>query len=159
MSTYAEPSNRKAPPLPGARGEMVIPIKTLEVRGDFDLSRIRRAVAACANDLSFDTLSRTRLVTAASELARNMLTYGGGGIVQIDQLQEPERTGLRAVFTDQGPGIPDPEAAVADGFTSGRGLGLGLGGAKRLVDQFHLDSRPGQGTTVSITSWVRSGRR
>ena len=95
-------------------------------------------------------MSRTRLVTAASELSRNMLKYGGGGFVQIDKLRDTSMVGVRATFADQGPGMADMDEALADGFSSGLGLGLGL------VDEFHLDSKPGEGTTVSIATWVRN---
>ncbi len=135
---------------------MVIPIEVVSVQTDHDLSRVRRAVSSCASSLHFDAMSRTRLVTAASELSRNMLKYGGGGFVQIDKLRDTSMVGVRATFADQGPGMADMDEALADGFSSGLGLGLGLGGARRLVDEFHLDSKPGEGTTVSIATWVRN---
>ncbi len=135
---------------------MNIPLELVSVQTDDDLSRVRKAVSTCASSLSFDVMSRTRLVTAASELARNMLKYGGGGVVQIEKLRESSRVGLRATFEDQGPGMADTEKALTDGFSSGRGLGLGLGGARRLVDEFLLDSQPGRGTKVSIATWVRN---
>lgn len=93
------------------------------------------------------------MVTAASELARNTVVYGGGGTVRFDILQSGIRQGLRIIFEDQGPGIADIELALRDGYTTGHGLGLGLGGAKRLVNEFEIESRPGDGTRVSITRW------
>jgi serine/threonine-protein kinase RsbT len=104
-------------------------------------------------DQSFSLVDQTKLVTAASELARNTLDYGGGGNVHVEQVVEGSRKGVRLTFKDQGPGIPDIELAMRDGYTSGGGLGLGLGGAKRLVNDFHIDSAPGKGTTIIITRW------
>jgi serine/threonine-protein kinase RsbT len=102
--------------------------------------------------LGFSLVDQTKVVTAASELARNTVIYGGGGSMQIETLNGP-RTGLRLVFEDKGPGIPDIELALRDGFTTGSGLGLGLGGAKRLVNDFEISSRVGEGTRISITRW------
>jgi serine/threonine-protein kinase RsbT len=96
----------------------------------------------------------TKLVTAVSELARNTMVYGGGGDMDWQILDEPPRTGLRLVFRDEGPGIPDLKLAMTDGWTSGSGLGLGLTGAKRLVEEFELDTAPGKGTRVTITRWA-----
>jgi serine/threonine-protein kinase RsbT len=93
------------------------------------------------------------MVTAASELARNALDHGGGGMVQMQTLNNESRRGLRLIFSDEGPGIKDVEQALKDGFTTGSGMGLGLGGAKRLVNEFHVDSAPGRGTKVTITRW------
>jgi serine/threonine-protein kinase RsbT len=98
-------------------------------------------------------VDQTKLVTAASELARNTLDYGGGGNVRVEHLVDGVRKGVRLIFKDQGPGIADIELAMRDGYTSGGGLGLGLGGAKRLVNEFHIDSAPGKGTTITITRW------
>jgi serine/threonine-protein kinase RsbT len=102
---------------------------------------------------SFSLVDQTKLVTAASELARNTLDYGGGGSVRIERVLDGARKGVRLVFKDQGPGIADIDLAMRDGYTSGGGLGLGLGGAKRLVSEFHIDSAPGKGTTITITRW------
>ena len=96
----------------------------------------------------------TKLVTAVSELARNTMVYGGGGHMDWQIIEEPARTGLRLLFRDEGPGIADLKLALTDGWTSGSGLGLGLTGARRLVDEFELDTAPGQGTRVAITRWV-----
>jgi serine/threonine-protein kinase RsbT len=98
-------------------------------------------------------VDQTKLVTASSELARNTLDYGGGGAAQLEVIQNEQRAGLRVIFDDQGPGIPDIEQALSDGYTSGGGLGLGLGGAKRLSHEFEISSKPGTGTRVSILRW------
>jgi serine/threonine-protein kinase RsbT len=95
----------------------------------------------------------TKMVTAASEIARNTLDYGGGGTLTIEELRDGIRQGVRLIFEDQGPGITDVDRAMTDGYTSGTGMGLGLGGTKRLVDQFEIESTPGQGTRVAITKW------
>jgi serine/threonine-protein kinase RsbT len=98
-------------------------------------------------------VDQTKFVTAASELARNTLDYGGGGAMQLEVVEEGRRSGVRLTFIDRGPGIPDIEQALRDGFTSGHGMGLGLGGAKRLSHEFNITSTPGEGTTVSILRW------
>jgi serine/threonine-protein kinase RsbT len=103
--------------------------------------------------INLSLVDQTKIVTAASELARNMLIYGGGGEVTLEVFQEGVRHGLRVHFVDDGPGIPDIDLALRDGFTSGHGMGLGLGGAKRLVNEFNLESAPGKGTRVTITRW------
>jgi serine/threonine-protein kinase RsbT len=111
------------------------------------------AVRRQAVKINLSLVDQTKIVTAASELARNMLIYGGGGEVTLEVLQEGVRHGLRVHFVDDGPGIPDIDLALRDGFTSGHGMGLGLGGAKRLVNEFNLESAPGKGTRVTITRW------
>ncbi|MFJ1735167.1 MULTISPECIES: anti-sigma regulatory factor [unclassified Streptomyces] len=119
-----------------------------------DLAWVRQHVRQAAAALGFSLVEQTKLVTAASELARNTLVYGGGGEVETMRVAEGRVQGLRLVFSDQGPGIADVERALSDGFTSGGGLGMGLGGAKRLVHDFAIDSTPGSGTTVTVTSWA-----
>ena len=114
---------------------------------------MRQAVREQAIALGFSLVDQTKLVTAASELGRNILNYGGGGEMQILRLAEGSRTGIKLIFVDQGPGIEDIELAMKDGFTTGGGMGLGLGGAKRLSSEFHIESRPGAGTKVTITRW------
>ncbi|WP_406010745.1 anti-sigma regulatory factor [Streptomyces sp. NBC_00637] len=132
----------------------------LPIRSDRDLVWVRQHVRQAAAALGFGLVDQTKLVTAASELARNTLVYGGGGEMAAEHLADGRAQGLRLTFTDQGPGIADPERALSDGYTSGGGLGLGLGGARRLVHEFSLDSTPGVGTTVTVTSWaVRSPRQ
>lgn len=124
-----------------------------EIRSAQDVVAVRQLVREWAIQAGFSLVDQTKLVTAASELARNTLTHGGGGTVRIEALNDANRRGLRVVFEDQGPGIPDVEQAMRDGFTTAGGLGLGLGGAKRLANDFELESEPGRGTRVRITRW------
>jgi serine/threonine-protein kinase RsbT len=127
--------------------------ETLPVRSDADVVSVRQMTRTLSTECRFSLVDQTKMVTAASELARNALIYGGGGTVTFTVLENGVRTGLRLRFADEGPGIPDLEQALRDGFTTGGGLGLGLGGAKRLVNEFDIDSAPGQGTRVTITRW------
>ncbi|MEV6959661.1 anti-sigma regulatory factor [Streptomyces sp. NPDC051207] len=126
----------------------------LPIGSDADLARVRQQVRHDAAALGFGLVAQTKLVTAASELARNTLVHGGGGHAEITPLEYGHARGLRLSFVDSGPGIRDIDAAMTDGYTTGGGLGLGLSGSKRLVEEFVLDSRPGQGTTVTITDWI-----
>lgn len=128
------------------------------IASDVDIVRARQAVRAKAAELGFGLVDETKLVTAASELARNALDHGGGGVMRMEVVHDGGRRGLRLTVQDHGPGIADPDLALTDGFTTGKGLGLGLGGARRLVDDFSLASAPGMGTTVAITRWQRRGR-
>jgi serine/threonine-protein kinase RsbT len=128
---------------------------TLAVRHADEVAVIRHAVRNWAVDLGFSLIDQTKMVTAASELARNTVVYGGGGTVEFEALQQDGRQGLRLTFQDRGPGIPDIALALKDGYTTGNGLGLGLGGAKRLSSEFEIFSRPGEGTRVIITRWKR----
>ncbi|MFH8570240.1 anti-sigma regulatory factor [Streptomyces sp. NPDC017993] len=125
-----------------------------DVRTEEDLLTVRHAVRAATLRAGFSIVDQTRVVTAASELARNAYIHGGGGTVTIDQLTLGGNAGLRLTVKDDGPGIPDVEAALADGFTTGAGLGHGLGGARRLMNDFDLHTVPGQGTTVIATRWA-----
>src|ERR1700741_2798691 len=118
-----------------------------------DIVAVRHAVRRQAVKIKLSLVDQTKIVTAASQLARNMFVYGGGGEVTLEVLWEGARRGLRARFIDKGPGITDIDLALRDGFTTGNGLGLGLGGAKRLVNEFSIESKPGQGTRVMITRW------
>ena len=127
--------------------------ETLEIRNSSDVVAVRQATRALAERTGLSLVDQTKLVTAASELARNTLTYGGGGTVRLGALENGVRRGVRLTFEDQGPGIPDIEQALKDGFTTGTGLGLGLGGARRLVNEFNIESTPGQGTRVTIARW------
>ena len=127
--------------------------ESLAIRTESDVVHVRQAVRQWASELGFSLVDQTKIVTAASELARNVLVHGGGGSARPETLQESPRRGLRLVFEDQGPGIPDTELALRDGYTTGVGLGLGLGGSKRLVNEFEIVSRPGEGTRVTITKW------
>jgi serine/threonine-protein kinase RsbT len=118
-----------------------------------DVVAIRQAVRQRAIELGFNLVDQTKIVTAASELARNTLQYGGGGTLVLEGIQEGVRKGLRLTFEDHGPGIADVELAMKDGYTTGNGLGLGLSGARRLSNDFTIDSRPGEGTRVTIVRW------
>lgn len=125
----------------------------MEVRSSDDVVRVRQQVRARALEVGLSLVDQTKIVTAASELARNMLDYGGGGVATIEVVSDGIRRGLRLVFADQGPGIPDIQLALKDGYTSGGGLGLGLGGAKRLCNEFSIDSKPGEGTRIVCARW------
>ena len=127
----------------------------LPLRSDEDVVALRKHVRERAVAIALSLVDQTKLVTAASELARNTLKYGGGGTVYLDALEDGFRKGVGLIFVDDGPGIPDLELALRDGYTTGGGLGLGLGGSKRLVDEFDIDSRPGEGTAVSVVKWKR----
>ncbi|MGZ5200059.1 MAG: anti-sigma regulatory factor [Telluria sp.] len=128
---------------------------TLPLRNDEDVVGLRRQVRERAVAIALSLVDQTKLVTAASELARNTLKYGGGGEVHLDQLSDGGRKGLGLIFVDGGQGIADVEQALRDGFTTGGGLGLGLGGSRRLVDEFEIDSKAGEGTAVSVVKWKR----
>ncbi len=127
--------------------------ESISVADSADIVAVRHAVRRQAVKINLSLVDQTKIVTAASELARNMLVYGGGGEVTLEILQEGVRNGLRAHFVDAGPGIPNLDLALRDGFTTGSGMGLGLGGAKRLVNEFNIESAPGKGTHVTITRW------
>jgi serine/threonine-protein kinase RsbT len=131
----------------------VLEIESLSVAASADIVAVRHAVRRQAVKINLSLVDQTKIVTAASELARNMLIYGGGGEVTLEVLRNGVRQGLRVSFVDAGPGIPDIDLALRDGFTTGTGMGLGLGGAKRLVNEFSLQSAPGKGTRVTITRW------
>jgi serine/threonine-protein kinase RsbT len=123
------------------------------IRSSDDIVAVRQQVRQWAVDLQFSLVDQTKLVTAASELARNTLDHGGGGRVDLQALAEGTRRGLRLIFEDKGPGIEDIERALKDGYTTGGGLGLGLGGARRLCNEFEIVSRRGEGTRVTVTKW------
>jgi serine/threonine-protein kinase RsbT len=133
--------------MPAVREEM------LDVHSDEDVVRVRQITRQWAVGLGFSLIDQTKIVTAASELARNTLVHGGGGSTRIEELQEGSRHGLRLTFEDKGPGIADVPQALRDGYTTGSGLGLGLGGARRLSSEFDIASAAGQGTRVRITRW------
>ena len=126
---------------------------TIPVLGESDVVKVRQSVRTLAVEIGLSLVDQTKVVTAASELGRNLLIYGGGGEVILDLVVNNLRRGVRVAFVDEGPGIADLEQALRDGFTSGSGMGLGLGGAKRLVNDFELISKPGEGTRVTITKW------
>ena len=131
----------------------VLRSETRPVTQSEDVVAVRQMVREWAVAVGFGLVDQTKIVTAASELARNLVVHGGGGTVRLEALNDDRRRGLRLVFEDQGKGIPDIELALKDGYTTGPGLGLGLGGAKRLSNEFAIDSAPGQGTRVAITRW------
>ena len=132
-----------------------IPSETLPVRSSEDVVMVRQRVRSWALQEGFGLVDQTKLVTAASELARNTLAYGGGGSVLIEALNTGSRCGLKLTFEDQGPGIADLELAMKDGYTTGGGLGIGLSGARRLSNEFEIASRPGEGTRVTIVRWKK----
>ncbi|WP_157871787.1 anti-sigma regulatory factor [Gloeothece verrucosa] len=125
----------------------------MTIQSSSDIVLVRQAVRQMAVSLKFSLVDQTKIVTAASELARNTLDYGGGGTVKLEILEESFRRGLRLTFEDNGPGIPDLDLALKDGYTTGSGLGMGLSGTKRLVNEFSIVSRVGEGTRVTITKW------
>ncbi|MFE2301139.1 anti-sigma regulatory factor [Streptomyces sp. NPDC059445] len=129
--------------------------ETLEITANAGVVQARQRVRALAQECRFSLVEQTKLITAASELARNTLIHGGGGTMAAGLVEERGRRGVRLVFSDQGPGIPDVDLALTDGWTSGAGMGLGLSGSKRLVDDFVLETVAGQGTTVTVTKWAR----
>ena len=127
---------------------VVMPLRT-----DEDVVRLRQAVRSCLVSAGFSLVDQTKMVTAASELARNTVIYGGGGESRLIKLANGPRKGVALEFIDRGPGIADIGKALSDGYTTGTGMGLGLGGAKRLADEFEIESELGKGTTVKITKW------
>ncbi|HEV7821925.1 MAG TPA: ATP-binding protein [Burkholderiales bacterium] len=128
-------------------------VTSMRIGASEDIVRMRAAVRQAAVAQGLSLVEQTKIVTAASELARNTLDYGGGGTVDVERVQNGLRPGVRLTFVDQGPGIADIDQALKDGYTSGGGLGLGLGGAKRLSNEFSIDSKPGAGTRIMITRW------
>ncbi len=127
----------------------IVPIESSD-----DVIRARQVVRRWAIREGFSLVDQTKFVTAASELARNTYEHGGGGAMRLEHLNGPIRGGLRLTFTDHGPGIRDIDQALRDGFSTGTGMGLGLGGARRLVNEFHIESEPGRGTRVTIARWL-----
>jgi serine/threonine-protein kinase RsbT len=127
--------------------------ETLSIKSSEDVVRVRQVARELAVAQGLSLVDQTKIVTAASELARNTLDHGGGGTVRLEAISKEARKGLRLIFEDQGPGIPDIDLALKDGYTTGGGLGLGLSGAKRLSNEFEIFSRVGEGTRVTITRW------
>ena len=128
-------------------------LETLPLKNSNDVVLARQKVRQWATELRFTLVDQTKLVTAASELARNTLDHGRGGSMTIEQVGVGGRVGLKLHFEDHGPGIPDVELALKDGFTTGSGMGLGLGGSKRLVNEFSIESAPGKGTRITVIRW------
>jgi serine/threonine-protein kinase RsbT len=131
----------------------VLRTETMPIHMDGDVVLVRQKVRAWAIEQGFGLVDQTKIVTAASELARNALIYGGGGEVRLEALNDGMRKGLRLTFQDRGAGIPDIELAMKDGYSTGTGLGLGLSGAKRLCNEFDVSSKVGEGTQVMIARW------
>ena len=131
---------------------VTVSTETIALTSEPDVVAVRRRVREISAKLGFSLVDQTKVVTAASEPARNTLIHGGGGTMHLETLNGP-RVGLKLIFEDNGPGIPNIELALRDGYTTGTGLGLGLGGAKRLANEFSVDSRVGEGTKVMITRW------
>ena len=126
----------------------------MPVRTESDVLLARRLVRECAMELGFGALDLTKIMTAASELGRNTVIHGGGGTMLVETFMEDERRGVRLTFEDKGPGIADLGRAMTDGFTTKGGMGLGLGGTRRLVNEFEIVSRAGEGTRVTVTRWI-----
>ncbi len=134
------------------------PVGVAEVQriaADEDVVRVRQLVRSVAVTARLSLVDQTKLVTAASELARNALTHGGGGRVDVETVTDGRRTGVRVTFVDEGPGIANLELALTDGYSTGTGLGLGLSGARRLVDEFEIETKPGRGTRIVAVKWFR----
>jgi serine/threonine-protein kinase RsbT len=129
------------------------PAIRVEIAANEDVVLVRQRAREQSQRAGFSLLETTKLVTAASELARNTLEHGGGGFAELEVVTDGLRRGVRMTFTDEGPGIPDLDAALRDGFTTGGGLGLGLGGSRRLVSEFHIESTVGKGTRVQVIRW------
>lgn len=127
--------------------------RELSVTRQDDVVLVRQSVRAVAVGLGLSIIDQTKIVTAASELARNTFVHGGGGTARIEIVNDTGRRGVRLTFEDKGPGIPDIQQAMKDGYTTGTGLGLGLGGARRLANEFSIESKPGQGTRITLVRW------
>jgi serine/threonine-protein kinase RsbT len=130
-----------------------VPVSVIQIRTSEDVVRVRQVTRAGAVAQGFSLVDQTKLVTAASELARNTLEHGGGGDVEVRLVNEAGKRGLRLTFNDKGPGILNIEQALKDGYTTGGGLGLGLGGARRLSNEFQIESKPGEGTRIMMARW------
>ena len=131
----------------------VLKTETLSLRDQNEIVLARQAARRWAAELGLSLVDQTKIVTATSELARNAVEYGGGGTMTLELLETETRRGLRIIFEDHGPGIADVSLALSDGYTTGNGMGLGLGGSRRLVNEFDIQSRVGEGTRVSIVRW------
>ncbi len=131
----------------------VVKVESLPLNSEQDIVLARQLVRRLTQELGFGLVDQTKMVTAASELARNALVYGRGGVMNWEKIDGIERRGLKLLFADEGPGIPDLKLALTDGWTSGSGLGMGLSGAKRLVNEFDIDTKVGGGTRVTIVRW------
>lgn len=139
----------------GAQTTPTVTPTICEIDAEGSLLAVRANLRAAAAELGFGIVGQTKLITAASELARNTLRYAGRGTMAIERVQDGRRVGLRARFDDKGPGIADLELALQDGYSTNNSMGVGLSGARRLVDDFHIETEPGKGTMVEITAWAR----
>lgn len=128
--------------------------EVIELASEMDMLKARQAVRACALELGFKLIDQTKIVTAASELARNTLIHGKGGHMRLEVLHNGLKKGMRLVFEDKGPGIPDVDRALQDGYTTGNGMGMGLGGSRRLVNDFQIETKVGEGTRITIAKWI-----
>jgi len=155
MSAYAAPAFEFTPNLLPVGGAVVRQEQSLPLHSDEHVVMLRKVVRERALELQFGLVDQTKLITAASEIARNTLKYGGGGEVRLQNLTTGTKVGVCLTFVDDGPGIADMERAMTDGYTSGGGLGLGLGGARRLVDDFEICTQPEKGTAVILIKWKR----
>lgn len=131
----------------------IIKREALQIQNETDIVKARQVVRNWSVEFRFGLVDQTKLITAASEIARNTVRYGRGGTLQLEALQEEMKVGLRLIFEDHGPGIPNISLAMTDGYTSGTGLGMGLPGAKRLSNEFEISSKIGEGTRVVLTKW------
>lgn len=127
--------------------------ETIALNTEEDIVKVRKFAKQLSEQLGFKTIDQTKLITAVSEIARNTIIHGGGGIAVIEVINNHEKVGIKLFFEDKGKGIEDIELAMKDGFTTGNGLGYGLGGAKRLVDEFYIESKPEEGTKVTMIKW------
>src|SRR6201996_7360963 len=132
---------------------MPLKSETYPIASSDDVVRVRQIARTWAAELKFSLVEQTKFVTATSELARNTLEHGGGGTMQAEVVESGLRRGIRLIFEDHGPGIADIELALRDGYTTGNGMGLGLGGARRLMSEFRIESEPGKGTRITVTRW------
>lgn len=149
----ASPLRQVWVPPPAESESMLLKGDSMPLRTEQDVVLARQAIRKISQEIGFKLVDQTKIVTATSELARNTVIYGGGGELKFEHLAQDGRQGLRITFSDQGPGIADVDMAMKEGYTTGKGLGMGLPGARRLVNQFEIESRPGEGTRVTITKW------
>jgi serine/threonine-protein kinase RsbT len=138
---------------PNVPDKLIVKAETMPVKSSEDVVRVRQQVRDWASQEGMKLIDTTKIVTAASELARNTIVYGGGGTVRLEVVSNNGQRGVRLTFEDSGPGIPDVEKALRDGYTTGTGLGLGLSGSKRLCNEFEIHSKVGEGTRVTVTRW------
>lgn len=139
--------------IPPTKGSSRVSIEEVKIQSDTDVVIARQVVRRIATEIGLSLVNQTKVITAASEIARNTFIYGGGGRLIAELLPDVVSPGMRLIFEDEGPGIPDVQLALSDGFTSGKGLGMGLGGARRLVDRFEIETEVGKGTRITLEKW------